>query len=287
MHRCSGVAMWAFMLLSSESWAQSDTIPLLSESFIELTTPSQQDPQAQREKAKLLAIALSTKSTQRAEQPDLRLDTLALVAYDWGLNEGLYFFHTRNQGRLEEHTTLLDLVADFSPFVINGKLLLPMVSKAQRAYEQISDNQARTFSVSYTLEAPAQLVSAPPSWRNYLFRPLAKPDQPSALLFPRNAQEKQLFEYEFERGWNDGKAQAELVLEQDYHRLETVLEQHWNFRELALQNIVRLPTLSQTHYSTVTSADGKTINVNDVIYQIDSPSHWEAVEQWQPIFRAQ
>lgn len=264
---------------------QSDTLPLLSESVIVLTTESEHDPQAREEKEKLLKFANSANNDKEARVPDLRRDALANIAYDWGLNEGLYFFHSRNQANIVKQTTLLDVVADFSPFVINGKLLLPMVSRANRAYEQVSDDQARTFSVSYTLEAPAKIVNTPPSWRDYLFRPLAKPEKPSSLLLPRTNQERQQFEYEFERGWDDGKQQAETILEQDYHRLETVLARHWNFRELALQNIVRLPTVSQTRLATVTSVDGKTINVNDVIYQIERPSQWEALDKWQPIFR--
>jgi defect-in-organelle-trafficking protein DotC len=286
MPRFNFYLIWVLLTAhySDYVYSQNNYDQLLSSERILLV--DEQDIKAKQERRRFLAHALKQASDDNASDgSSLRLQSLANIAYDWGLNEGLYFYHSRHQASLNERAILLNNIADFSPFIINGKLLLPSVSKTQRSYEQVSDFEARSFSVSYTLVKPAKIVKSPPSWRDYLLRPLHAPEKPNALLFPRNSKEKHVFEYEFTRGWQQGKVQSELILEQDYAKLERDLAQHWNFRELALQNIVRLPTLHTSNDASAISRDGRTLNVNDVIYRIDTQSQWKSLEEWQPIFK--
>lgn len=237
-----------------------------------------------REKILNEVLAGASEQSAQAKGSSLRYDAVGQQAYHWGLSEGLFYQHGVNQDTLVKNTTLLNRIADFSKFIVDGKLLLPTAMEAKRIYEQISSNEARTVNVSYTLHRPAQIVSSPPTWREYLFRTVEQPIKPDSVLLPRDKQEKSIFTHQFQAGWEAGTRQANMILDNDFRMLERDLNGHYVFRQLAVQNIVRLPSINKIDNNVVVSSDGRTINVDDVIYRISVPEGFENIGKWEPIF---
>lgn len=218
------------------------------------------------------------------EEANLRADKIKTHAYHFGHAEGLYYQHNKNQSVLNKNATRLYQVADFSKFIVDGKLLLPTALKSSRVYEQLSETEARTVNLSITLDKPGEIVVAPPTWRDYLTRSVDKPYLPDQVLMPRDEAERYVFESAFTSGWKAGAEQANLIFDLDYRRLEQDLKGHYLFRQLAVQNVFRLPKIEQVSRNVVVSGDGRTMHVDDVIYRINAPEGFEDIDSWIPVF---
>ena len=213
----------------------------------------------------------------------LRDKTMRETAYSVGSQSALaYRTHQINQ-LLEANADVISRIYNFSPFLIDGRALYPVVMKSQRMYEQESDKRARLVSVSYLLSKPARLVPEPPSWREYLIRPVVPPELPNPSLFPQTSAEKAIWIKEVTDGWRDGLEQAEQINEFDIQRLERDYTGMQQFRILLAQGIVQLPEISTGDHGVV--KDGKTLNVEDVIYEITSDADFTESKKWAPVFR--
>lgn len=239
-------------------------------------------------KATMETILNSSIKRAESEKPSgdvgERLNKVAQAAFDWGVKEGQYYFNKINQTQLEKYDDKLQVLANFSQFVVDGKLLLPKVVISERLFERINDSQVRTTGFSYSLFEPARIVGQPPTWRDYLSISLQKPTKPSALFLPRTEQEESVFRYEFERGWHFGQQQATIIFEEHFKRLERDLKLHFNFLDLAMTNVLRMPSIKSSDPSVVVSSDGQTLYGNDVIYSIDQQSTFEKLDKWKPVF---
>lgn len=214
----------------------------------------------------------------------LRLKALKQASFSWGVQEGLYWRNSQIKDILESQAIQLDSL-NFNKFFIDGKLLLPSVAESERIFHQESNSVVRTVNVSYTLSEPAKFMLKPPSWRDYLYRSVDKPVQPHDALFPRTENEKQVWNNGLTSGWGAGVEQANGIYEIDIRRFQKDIEGRYRFRKLLAQGIVTMPSYSSSHYSVLKLDNGKTINLNDVIYAIKSQSGFTDTDKWEPYFR--
>ncbi|OES23864.1 type IV secretory system conjugative DNA transfer family protein [Alteromonas macleodii] len=215
---------------------------------------------------------------------DARIKKVGEAAFKWGIKEGQYHYQIQYSKELEKYDSKLSQFANFSQFIVDGRLLLPKVSLAERLFEKVANTKVREVGFSITIEQPAKLVSAPPTWRDYLNFHIDKPLKPSAVFLPRSPQEDLVFNYEFKRGWELGRSQAEVILEEGFSRLIVDLENHYNFIESEISNVLRMPTIRTTEMGVVVSADGRTLYGDDVIFTIDQKTTFKSLENWTPIF---
>lgn len=221
---------------------------------------------------------------EQAKVAELRLDALRVSAFSWGTQEGMYWRYQIIQRQLEKNSLRLHMIADFNRFLVDGKMLMPVISKSERMFEQNSDSNVRTVSVSYTLEKPARLVSQPPTWRDYLIRAVDPPVKPHDALFPRTKVEQVVWADALDRGWESGVEQANEIFDIDLRRMHADLDGMYRFRTLFAQNIVTLPVYKNSRYNVVKVEDGKTIHLNDVVYEITEQSEFSDSAKWEPFF---
>jgi defect-in-organelle-trafficking protein DotC len=224
--------------------------------------------------------------TQTAPMSQLRLTSIKQVAYQWSVQAGMFDRYQQIQLMLESHAGQLDTIFSFDKFLIDGKILLPTILQTERIFEQNSDTQVRTINVSYTLDKPSRLVPGPPSWRQYLTRPVEEVIRPHQVMFPRSAEETRVWETELTRGWAAGTQQADDIFAMDFLRLQTDIEGMYRYRKLLTQHIVTLPAIKASHYSVQRTADGKTIHLNDVVYTLDKEAEFTSIDDWTPILRS-
>ncbi|MCH9665933.1 MAG: type IV secretion system DotC family protein [Gammaproteobacteria bacterium] len=235
---------------------------------------------------KLHAVTAKTEyKKKKAQVAELRMDALKVSAFRWGSQEGMYWRYQIILAMLEENSLELHTTADFNKFLVDGKMLLPVISKSERMFQQNNDTSVRTVSVSYTLEKPARLVPQAPTWRDYLIRAVDTPVKPHDALFPRTNVEKVVWADALSRGWQSGAEQADAIFDIDLRRMHADIDGMFRFRNLLAQNIVTLPIYKNSRYNVVKVEDGKTIHLNDIVYEITEQSEFSDTEKWEPYFK--
>ncbi len=237
-----------------------------------------------------LADLLALKGTIKPQSTDdsvgqIRIKSIKTIAYQWGVRAGMFDRYQSIQHLLDKRARQLDTIFGFDKFLIDGKILLPTVLQTERIFEQTTDRRVRTVNVSYTLDKLSRLVVRPPSWRQYLTRTIENVVQPHNVMFPRTPEETNAWEVELTRGWRSGAKQADEIFAMDFLNLQNEIEGMYRYRKLLPQNIVTLPKANASHYSVQRTADGKTINLNDVVYTLDRESTFTNTDDWAPIFK--
>lgn len=212
-----------------------------------------------------------------------RINFVKNEAYNYGLESAMYYEQNRLNAILEEHSSIWYQTFNFSPFIVNGNILLPSLRVTTSLMEQVSSTKIRRVKASYHLSADAEIVSSPPTWRDYLIRLTPKPAIIDEVLRPRSDIEKIAFDNSFKNGWRIGKMQAASIFESDLARLESALVELYDFRIKAAQGILTIPTTIEDPYPTRLSEDGKTLYVDDVIYQIEKSSEFTSPKNWKPV----
>jgi len=216
---------------------------------------------------------------------EIRLKTLKNAAYSWGVQEGLYWRYNNIVEILERESLQLHTIFDWSKFIVDGKMLMPSVVEAERIFDQSSSSQVRTVNISYTLNEQARLVPQNPTWRDYLIRAVDKPQKPHDVIFPRTKEERAAWNHNLRRGWKTGVKQANDIFEIDLRRLQKEFEGRYRFRKLLTMGIVSLPKVSSSKYTILKTDNGKTMNLNDVVWTITRQSDFTDKDNWQPFFR--
>jgi defect-in-organelle-trafficking protein DotC len=215
----------------------------------------------------------------------IRLQTLKQAAFSWGVQEGLYWRYNKVVESLDKQSLELHTVFSFNKFIVDGKMLLPSIIKAERIFEQTTEDTARTVNVSFTLDKPARLVPQTPTWRDYLLRTIDAPQKPHDVIFPRTIEESSVWIENLDKGWEEGVKQADDIFEIDLRRLQRDIEGMYRFRKLLAMGVVTMPKISSSKYSVVKLDNGRTLNLNDVVYSITTQSDFETTEKWEPFFR--
>jgi len=215
----------------------------------------------------------------------IRLSTLKNAAFSWGVQEGLFWRHNIIMKFLDEQSLNLHTVFDFNKFIVDGKMLMPSVVESERIFDQTSRTSARTVNVSFTLDKSAKIVPKPPTWRDYLLRTIDKPERPHAVIFPRTSDETDAWIELLEKGWKSGIKQANDIFEIDLRNLQKNFEGRYRFRKLLAMGYVTMPQVKSSKYSVLKLEDGRTININDVLYSITSISEFTDSDKWVPYFR--
>jgi defect-in-organelle-trafficking protein DotC len=268
----SALSLTSFMSRSVET---SDTTFQLSNG---------KDPQAEKAMQDIIDKSTAMGSKESSATPSIRLIEITKQAQIWGMEEGMYFYHTRFQSELESYAADLTKIVDFNQFIIDGNLLLPTVEKTTQLFEKNSSTDVRKVAVAYKLADKAEAVFTAPTWRDYLMFPLSKPEPMPTVLMPRTAEEEEAFTSSFKKGWREGKEQAELILDESFSRLQRKLDGLFEFRYANITNVVSMPRFKLKQNGVVLDDSGKIMYVNDQRLIIDHDSYFKDIEEWTPVF---
>ena len=246
--------------------------------------PEKEMPHRLKELYKITKKTDYDKDDQGVKQ--IRLRTLKQAAFSWGVQEGLYWRYQNIVELMESQSLELHTVFSFNKFIVDGKMLLPSIVQAERIFDQTSDTSVRTVNVSFTLDKPARLVPQPPTWRDYLIRSIDEPQKPHDVIFPRTSDEREVWIENLNRGWHEGIKQADDIYEIDLRHMTKDIEGMYRFRKLLVMGVVTMPRISSSKYSVMKLDNGKTINLNDVVYSITAQSDFTDTDKWEPFFRS-
>lgn len=218
------------------------------------------------------------------EDQESQFMLLRETAYRIGFAEGVYYRYSRIEDLMIENEVFLDQAFPFERFVIDGRLMPPIIHESDRMSELVDDRTVRTIELSYTIGRPARIVSQPPTWRDYLLESIDRPSDPDDMFLPQTEAERSVWRDALDQGWNDGIAEADRAHEQNVNRMERDFYGLQAYESLVLRGVMTEPELASDSRSIV-SEDG-TLNVDDTVYQIVTDSDFITdANNWRPLFR--
>lgn len=224
----------------------------------------------------------------KADEDDIaaamRIKAISIDAYSWGIQEGVYYRTGVIQGLLEKNTSVIHKLISLGKFVVDGKMLMPTVIEAERIYVKNSDTSSTEINMSYSLDKKPRIVSQVPTWRDYLKRTVAVPEEPLKHALPRNKGEQKAWDKEFKRGWQSGIKQANTIYNNDLARMHSDIAGLYRYRYLLSQNIVVLPVISNVKTGVIVLDSGNTIYLNNVEHVIEMDTMFSDVNVWKPVF---
>lgn len=233
---------------------------------------------------------------------DIRLEALKEAALSYGARGGLASRSREIGQELGQRASYLDRVYNFRSLLISAPsgLLIepPIISESLNALLIEADGQTAAVSDAvYMINQNVRIVSAPREWRAYLERTWGTVEPPPEILRPKDDAERKLWRELTEKGWIEGRTQADDVFEQDLNRLSADFNGMVRYRKLLAQGMVSPPFAQQIDRGVTgvvrnAAVGGQSIPVTSTMRVGDRavvitgvPELITGSEQWQPASR--
>ncbi len=159
----------------------------------------------------------------------------------------------------------------------------PVLAETRDAFLLARDQtQAAAAGRVVTILASEKLVSAVPSWTDFLVRTWPEPAVPAAVLFPRGAEEEALWEARVREGWEAGRRLADEIFADDLDRLNGIFTGLILWHRLHLAGMVTAPVIGTREVAV--AGGGETLRIAERFVAIDraaslvsDPAAWRAV----------
>jgi defect in organelle trafficking protein DotC len=176
----------------------------------------------------------------------------------------------------------LDHVFDFNQLLISGNVLPPVITQSDDTLTQNDDNTLRLASKSYDIVSPASFVTAPPTWRSYLWMDYAKPSLPNRTLFPTTKDEATVWNAYLKQGWGKGLDQANEIFRENLDRLKRDYAGMILYKQLLAQHMVSKPFVAKADLGV--TGDANHIRINDQVLRITAASQLQTNSaKWSPV----
>lgn len=213
---------------------------------------------------------------------NIRQQALREAATSLGARGALAWRSERINAALEKQASYLDQVFDFNQLLLKHNVLPPIIVESQGNLNLDNNDTIRTADKTYKIIADARFVTAPPTWRTYLWLDYKKPDLPDDSLLPQNQAEAQIWNFYLKQGWQNGLQQANEIFAANLNRLKRDYLGMVLYRKLLAQGMITSPMVSKADLGITGNA--KQIRINDEIMRITAhsalqpdSSHWKAI----------
>lgn len=220
---------------------------------------------------------------------DIRKDAIREAALSYGARAGLARRIYEIRQELDFRARYLDKVYDFSQLLIPAPSGLqiepPIITTGDNAMIiEANGQQAAVSDRIYNIIKNARIVSAPRTWRFYLYRDWGVIDPPPDILLPENDEEREIWRELTEEGWEYGIQQANDIFEADLNTLVADFQGMVRYRMLLAQGMVSAPYALQIDRG-ITGGQNE-MRVGDRAIEITGvPQLITGSEQWQPASR--
>ena len=146
------------------------------------------------------------------QEPSLRERALRETALQVGSQAALARITRDQNAEVETFAPWLTEIYRFDQLLSERGLVLPPIVIEARRHAEVDGVRLTKIEQSYQMIENAQVVSAPPTWRDYLIASdYPPPAKPEGALLPQNAEEERLWTEAVSRGWAQGELQAWLA----------------------------------------------------------------------------
>lgn len=215
---------------------------------------------------------------QKPDMVKFRSTVIKDAAYTLGVQAGVYWRNTNRLASLERYASLLDRIFNFTPLLLQGDVLPPVIIEAGAGLRIENNTTATSVIRQYKIISDARFVGTVPSWRSYLMNSYEKPENINPLVLPKNGEEQEIWNLNTQNGFHDGIKQADLVFETQLNALARDYRGIIRFTALSRQGIVSIPEISRGKCSI--AVNGKQLTVGERIFRV-SGTQFQAVESWK------
>lgn len=235
------------------------------------------------------SVALYDDENQQFEKLEIRLQALREAALSLGARAGLSSRTWEIRQTLKTREAYMDRVFDFRQLLIkapSGLLIEPPV--VYESFDALNiEDEGQTAAVAdriLNINKSAKIVTAPRNWRSYLERDWGKVQYPPAILYPKDESERIEWNRLVQKGWEEGRIQADEIFQSDLNRLTADFNGMVRYRMLLTQGMITPPFALEVDRGI--TGGGSEMRVGDRAVQITGPSQLQPDSQeWKPADR--
>lgn len=220
--------------------------------------------------AGLKAMGSTKKASERRatkeSQTKIRSMALRETALSLGAQSGLAARAKDIDEQLVKQTRNLDAIFDFNSLILDNNVLPPVLLQGDNTLNLASEQVIRVSNRTYKLAKQARFITTPPNWRQYLWLDYKKPDEPHVSMLPNTKEERQIWCYYVERGWQNGLEQADTILSENIARIKEDFTGMILYRKLLAMNMVSAPYVSHTDLGI--TGNGDELHIDDRVLRI-------------------
>ncbi len=218
--------------------------------------------------AGLQAMA-STKGARNNKMPSMsKIREMALkeTALSLGAQSALAWRAKYIDDQLVKQSRNLDSIYDFNSLTLEHNILPPVLLEGRNTLNLADAQTIRISDRTYKVSKQARFITTPPNWRQYLWMDYKKPEYPNATLLPKTREERAVWCFYIDKGWNNGVDQANTILEESIARIKEDFAGMIMYRKLLAMNMVSPPFVSHTDLGV--TGDGDEIHIDDRVLRI-------------------
>jgi defect-in-organelle-trafficking protein DotC len=205
-------------------------------------------------------------SNKKGQTGKIREMALRETALSLGAQAGLAWRAKFIDDELVKQTRPLDTIYDFNALTLEHNVLPPVLVEGRHTLNLADTQTIRISDRTYKVAKQARFITTPPHWRQYLWLDYKKPDYPHITLLPKTPQERDIWCYYVEKGWQNGVVQANTILEDSIARIKEDFTGMILYRKLLSMNMVSPPYVSHTDLGV--TGDGDEIHIDDRVLRI-------------------
>ncbi len=217
----------------------------------------------------LLEASPAKGSAKKGTRENLRPRVLRETGFTLAFQQGVRYRAGTINKALESRAQVLDRLFNFQPLLIAGRVLPPVIVQAGPVTTLEGERAAHHVEMACRITRQARVVSAAPTWRDYLVTSYAAFEVRPELL-PRDDTERAIWREAVLAGWDEGTMQAEEMFRLNMARLVTDYRGMLRFTGLARLGLVRLPGLAKGHMAMSVGPD--TLDINQTWFRITVPA---------------
>ena len=237
--------------------------------------------------AEILAVdGRSAHEVAATFEAETRRRAMANAARAWGAQAGIRHRGWEIGVILDRYAPQLHGIYRFRDLMIReaGFMVQPPVLAETRDAFRLGRDHLHAASAGRVVKilAAERIVSAVPTWRDFLERSWPEPSAPAAILFPRGPAEQALWETWVREGWRAGTLLADEILVDDLARLNAIFTGIILWHRLEIAGMVTAPHVG-TREAAVTGT-GTTLRIAERFVSIDQaarlvadPAAWRVI----------
>lgn len=213
---------------------------------------------------------------------NLREESIKETALTLGAQSGLAYRSKKINQSLEKQEAHLNNVFNFGPLMLEHSVLPPVLIQANNTLSISGPDSLRISDETYRIAGQAKFVTAPPTWRTYLWMTFKTPELPNKTLLPKLASEEKIWKKYVALGWQTGLKQADRIFKVNLARLQRDYQGMLLYRSLLAKHMISEPFVARTDLGV--TGDGNSININDQVLRITAtPQLQTDSKEWQAV----
>ena len=222
-------------------------------------------------------------------EEETRRRAMESAARAWGAQAGLRHRGWEIGAILDRYAPALNRIYQFRNLMIRAAGFMvqpPVLAETRDAFVLArAGGQAASAGRVVKIVAAERIVSAVPSWRDFLERSWAPADPPAAILFPRGEEEERLWVEWVSEGWRSGARLADEIFGDDLVRLNGIFGGIILWHRLELAGMVTAPDVGMRE--TAVTGTATTLRIAERFVSIDQAARLVADPGvWQPVVTA-